>query len=234
MPWHFPLTAACALGVALPFGHIDAGTSSPSPRAATLGVYEIRLAPRRMFLALCLSVGLARASGASPKHSASSPSLRSAHQNLRLPRRAGLRFRAIAARDIAAEIANEARGLFDSSSHLHISGCAKGCAHPAEACAHPGRRRKRRRTCRGGTAKALPLAYTPGDEAARASAASPNWSERAPPARPPAARRGWTKRRTAAGSKRMTMPTTTTSTTATRSTSAPSPSSARRPTFPAF
>jgi precorrin-3B synthase len=32
---------------------------------------------------------------------------------------------------MAAEIANEYSNLFDGSVHLHVSGCAKGCAHPA-------------------------------------------------------------------------------------------------------
>jgi precorrin-3B synthase len=36
----------------------------------------------------------------------------------------------IPARRIAADIAREYSGLLDRSMHLHVSGCAKGCAHP--------------------------------------------------------------------------------------------------------
>jgi precorrin-3B synthase len=37
----------------------------------------------------------------------------------------------IAARRLAAQLADEAGGLLDGSFTLHVSGCAKGCAHPA-------------------------------------------------------------------------------------------------------
>ena len=37
----------------------------------------------------------------------------------------------IPARRIAAEITSEYSSLLDGSVHLHVSGCAKGCAHPA-------------------------------------------------------------------------------------------------------
>jgi precorrin-3B synthase len=37
----------------------------------------------------------------------------------------------IAARRLAARLADEAAGLLDGSFTLHVSGCAKGCAHPA-------------------------------------------------------------------------------------------------------
>ena len=39
----------------------------------------------------------------------------------------------IATRSVAAEIAGAAPALFDGSFELHVSGCAKGCAHPRPA-----------------------------------------------------------------------------------------------------
>ena len=112
-----------------------------------LGVADLRLAPKRTILALCPSLASAGAlqkeaeklglvvSPADPRTSVSAcpgaPACASGH---------------IAARDLADEIANDFSGFFDGSFHLHVSGCAKGCAHPGEARADPGRRRERRWT----------------------------------------------------------------------------------------
>ena len=73
----------------------------------------------------------------------------------------------IAAREIAETVANGHAGLLDGSFTLHISGCAKGCAHPnAAALALVGGENGAGLVVNG-TAKTLPGAISPRYEAAR-------------------------------------------------------------------
>ncbi|MEP9396177.1 precorrin-3B synthase [Mesorhizobium sp. KR2-14] len=73
----------------------------------------------------------------------------------------------IAARELAEEIARESGSALDPSVTLHISGCAKGCAHPARAALTLVGDEKGAGLVVDGTAKTLPAAYTPGYELAR-------------------------------------------------------------------
>ena len=101
-------------------------------QAASLGVADIRLAPRRTILSLC------------PTHEAAE-TLQQAAQSLGFvvtptdprsgisacPGAPACASGHIAARELAAAVAPGFADLLDPSLHLHISGCAKGCAHPA-------------------------------------------------------------------------------------------------------
>ncbi|TIX75524.1 MAG: precorrin-3B synthase, partial [Mesorhizobium sp.] len=68
----------------------------------------------------------------------------------------------IATRDIAETIAAENRDILDSSLTLHISGCAKGCAHPGPAALTLVGGENGAGLVVDGTAKALPAGYRPG------------------------------------------------------------------------
>ena len=121
-----------ALGVALAFGHAHADALCGLARiAATLGVRSIRPAPGRALLLI----------GAAPDDATA---LATAADDLGFvvraddPRRSivacpgkpACAFGLIAARALAAEVAPHLRAR---SGTIHISGCAKGCAHPAAA-----------------------------------------------------------------------------------------------------
>jgi precorrin-3B synthase len=122
-----------SLGIALPFGHTTAMQLKAFTKTALkLGIEDIMLAPKRTLVAICGTVAQAQAlrkqaeamgfftSPDDPKQAISAcpgaPDCVSGH---------------IPARRIAADIAKEHSGLLDGSVHLHVSGCAKGCAHPA-------------------------------------------------------------------------------------------------------
>ena len=124
-----------ALGIALPFGHTSAKLLKAFAEAAQkLGVGDIVPAPGRTLVAICATVEQAEALRKQaqtldfltfpddPRQAISAcpgaPECASGH---------------IPARRIAAEIASTNSDLLDGSVHLHVSGCAKGCAHPASS-----------------------------------------------------------------------------------------------------
>jgi precorrin-3B synthase len=124
-----------ALGIALPFGHTTAKLLKTfAETAMTLGIGDIRPAPKRTLVAICGTAAGAEAlqettetldfvtSPADPRQAISAcpgaPGCASGH---------------ISARRLAAEIASEYSSLLDGSMHVHVSGCAKGCAHPGKA-----------------------------------------------------------------------------------------------------
>jgi precorrin-3B synthase len=162
------LRAPSILGLGLPFGHIRAERKIALCREAeALGADEIRFAQQRAILILGLSQsacaelqGMAaslgfvtdpldprRMIGACP----GAPACASGH---------------IAAREVAEEIACESGSALDPSVTLHISGCAKGCAHPARSALTLVGDEKGAGLVVDGTAKGLPAAYTPGYELA--------------------------------------------------------------------
>jgi precorrin-3B synthase len=126
--------ASVALGLGLPFGHSDADTlQSLIEEARRAGAASVRPAPPRVLLVL----------GLAPAHA---PRLAAAAQRLGFiiapddPRRrvvacAGAPACAAAeipTRALAPAIAAAAAPL-DRGATVHISGCAKGCAHPGPA-----------------------------------------------------------------------------------------------------
>jgi precorrin-3B synthase len=124
-----------ALGVGLPFGQIEASRLAGFCREAeAFGVREFRLAPGRAMLAIAAdAVVCAKLQDIAPRYGfigdagdtrlciaacPGSPACASGH---------------MAARAIAEQLAALGTGLFDNSLSFHVSGCAKGCAHAAQA-----------------------------------------------------------------------------------------------------
>jgi precorrin-3B synthase len=124
-----------ACGIALPFGHADTDSLLRLTAAArTSGAHGFRTAPGRAMLAIGVTeeqlesfVATAKDFGfivdaADPRRHvvacAGAPSCASAH---------------IAARAMAPAIATAAAPYLKGAFRIHISGCAKGCAHPAPA-----------------------------------------------------------------------------------------------------
>ncbi|CAH2403253.1 precorrin-3B synthase [Mesorhizobium ventifaucium] len=166
----FDLAAAgTALGIGLPFGSMPAQKlTGLTQHALTLGVTEIRLAPRRALLFI----------GPSPTACHSLPQAAATLGFVTDPSDPRTKIAAcpgapacasgrIATRDIAETIAAENRDLLDSTLTLHISGCAKGCAHPGRAALTLVGGDNGAGLVVDGTAKALPTGYRPGYDAAR-------------------------------------------------------------------
>jgi precorrin-3B synthase len=124
-----------ALGIGLPFGQIEASRLAGFCREAeAFGVREFRLAPGRALLAIAPDAAACSVlQDIAPRYGfigdagdtrlciaacPGSPACASGH---------------MAARAIAEQFAALGTGLFDNSLSLHVSGCAKGCAHPAQA-----------------------------------------------------------------------------------------------------
>ncbi|GAA2816707.1 precorrin-3B synthase [Aminobacter aminovorans] len=158
-----------ALGIALPFGSIEASALIAFCRAAAAaGATCIRPAPGRTLLVM----GLDGASAANLTAAASSLGFVMFPNDPRIriaacPGAPACASGMIAARDVAAEIAHEIGESLDPTLSLHVSGCAKGCAHPGPATLTIVGDEKGAVFVVGGTAKGLPAAYTAGYEAAR-------------------------------------------------------------------
>jgi precorrin-3B synthase len=160
---------AYALFLALPFGSMPADKLiALANTAASLGASEIRFAPQRTLLVL----GLSEAACAELRAAACSLGFVTDPADPRTkiaacPGAPACASGHIATRSIAEDIAREAGDILDSSFSLHVSGCAKGCAHPAEATLTLVGGEKGAGLVVSGTAKALPAAYTPGYGTAR-------------------------------------------------------------------
>ncbi|MER9879828.1 precorrin-3B synthase [Mesorhizobium sp. M0118] len=160
--------AAIVLGIGLPFGSIPAQELIDLTQyALTLGATEIRLAPGRALLLL----GLSPAACLSLQKTAATVGFVTDAADPRTkiaacPGAPACASGRIATRDIAETIAVENRDILDSSLTLHISGCAKGCAHPGPAVLTLVGGENGAGLVVDGTAKALPAGYRPGYEAA--------------------------------------------------------------------
>ena len=158
-----------ALGVALPFGSIDASTLIAFCQSAkTAGATGIRPAPGRSLLVM----GLDRASATALTATARTLGLVTSPEDARIriaacPGAPACASGMIAARDVASDIAAEVGETLEPTLSLHVSGCAKGCAHPGPAAVTIVGDEKGAAFVVGGTAKGLPAAYTAGYEAAR-------------------------------------------------------------------
>jgi precorrin-3B synthase len=131
----FTLNAAFASGIALPFGSIASASLIALASAADhLGITDLRLAPHHTLLAVSSDQSAQKTwhSEAADLGFITTPAD---------PRRAisacigsdGCASGHIAARALAAQLAQRHPALFDGSVTLHVSGCAKGCAHPRAA-----------------------------------------------------------------------------------------------------
>jgi precorrin-3B synthase len=165
-----PLRHATGLSLALPFGSVPASQLIDLARAAeALGATEFRPSPQRTLIVLgpsqtaCLTLqDRAKTLGfitdpLDPRRFiAACPGTPACASGL------------LHTRDIASQLAEASSDLFDGSFELHVSGCAKGCAHPAPAALTLVGGEKGAGLVVDGTAKDLPAGYTPGYEAARA------------------------------------------------------------------
>ena len=156
-----------AVGIAVPFGQTSAeNLTALAERAEFLGVTDIRLAPKRTIVALCPSDTSAETlrEAAEELGFVVSPSDRRTKISA-CPGAPACASGYIAARDLAAEIASENNGLLDGSLHLHVSGCAKGCAHPGKSGLTIVGSENGAGLVVNGTARDAPLAYTARDGA---------------------------------------------------------------------
>jgi precorrin-3B synthase len=164
----FPLAGdTFTLGIALPYGSMPADKIIDLAQSAvTLGTTEIRLAPGRALLflgqptdtnqplqAIAATLGFVTSAADPRTLIAACPGT---------PACASGR---IATRDIAETIATENADILDFT--LHISGCAKGCAHPGPAALTIVGGENGAGLVVNATAKALPAGYRPGYDAAR-------------------------------------------------------------------
>ncbi|TIL59466.1 MAG: precorrin-3B synthase [Mesorhizobium sp.] len=165
----FDLTDGIALGIGLPFGSMPAEKIiALTQHALTLGAAEIRLAPHRALL----FIGLSPTACHSLQQAATTLGFVTDPADPRTkiaacPGAPACASGRIATRDIAETIAAENRDLLDASVTLHISGCAKGCAHPGPAVLTLVGGDNGAGLVVDGTAKALPAGYRPGYDAAR-------------------------------------------------------------------
>ncbi|RVD53184.1 precorrin-3B synthase [Mesorhizobium sp. M7A.F.Ca.ET.027.03.2.1] len=164
----FPLAGdATALGIALPYGSMPAEKIiALAQHALALGTSEIRLAPGRALLFL----GHPPAANQPLQHTATALGFVTAPTDPRTriaacPGTPACASGRIATRDIAETIATENADILDFT--LHISGCAKGCAHPGLATLTIVGGENGAGLVVNATAKALPAGYRPGYDAAR-------------------------------------------------------------------
>ncbi|ESX16207.1 MULTISPECIES: precorrin-3B synthase [unclassified Mesorhizobium] len=164
----FPLSNdTTALGIALPFGSMPAEKLIALAQSAlSLGTAEIRLAPGRALLFLGQPSSAnhplrATAAALGFVTTAADPRTRIAA----CPGTPACASGQIATRDIAETIAAEMTDSLDFT--LHISSCAKGCAHPGPAALTLVGGENGAGLVVNATAKALPAGYRPGYDAAR-------------------------------------------------------------------
>jgi len=165
----FSLANNHALGIGLPFGSMPAHNLIELARqACELGSTEIRLAPGRalLFCGLSPTACCALQTSATALGFVTDPT----DPRTRIAACPGTPACAsgrIATRAIAETIATESADLLDRSLTLHISGCAKGCAHPGPTALTLVGDENGAGLVVDGTAKALPAGYRPGYDAAR-------------------------------------------------------------------
>ncbi|MBB6410488.1 precorrin-3B synthase [Mesorhizobium sangaii] len=154
-----------ALGIGLPHGSMPADKIIGLAQSA-LGTSEIRLAPGRALLFL----GQPAAANQLLQDTAATLGFvtDAADPRTRIAACPGTPACAsgrIATRDIAETIAAENADILDFT--LHISGCAKGCAHPGKAALTLVGGENGAGLVVNATAKGLPAGYRPGYDAAR-------------------------------------------------------------------
>ncbi|UCI23217.1 precorrin-3B synthase [Mesorhizobium sp. B2-8-5] len=163
----FSLGSNTALGIALPYGSMPAqNLIDLASEASHLDATEIRLAPGRALLFLGLSAPSSLQTSAATLGFVTDPT----DPRTRIAACPGTPACAsgrIATRAIAETIAKQSPCLIDASLTLHVSGCAKGCAHPGAAALTLVGDENGAGLVVDGTAKALPAAYRPGYDAAR-------------------------------------------------------------------
>ncbi|MCA0033061.1 precorrin-3B synthase [Mesorhizobium sp. B263B2A] len=164
----FPLAGdTLTLGITLPYGSMPADKIIALAQSAlSLGTTEIRLAPGRALLFL----GQPPVANQPLQDTAAALGFVTSFTDPRTriaacPGTPACASGRIATRDIAGTIAAENADILDFT--LHISGCAKGCAHPGPAALTIVGGENGAGLVVNATAKALPAGYRPGYDAAR-------------------------------------------------------------------
>ncbi len=156
-----------ALGIGLPYGSMPAEKIIDlASSALALDTTEIRLAPGRALLFL----GQPAAANEPLQNTAATLGFITSPTDPRMriaacPGTPACASGRIETRDIAETIANENADILDFT--LHISGCAKGCAHPGPAALTLVGGENGAGLVVNATAKALPAGYRPRYDAAR-------------------------------------------------------------------
>jgi precorrin-3B synthase len=149
-----------ALGIAMPFGHAEADTLAElARRAAVEGVRAIRPAPDRVLM--LIGVPPANASGLAAAAADLGFIVDAVDPRRRIAACAGAPACAsgfIAARSLAAALAPRLAELPDGIA-VHVSGCAKGCAHPSPASLTVVGDAEGCGIVRNGTARATPVRH---------------------------------------------------------------------------
>jgi precorrin-3B synthase len=146
-----------ALGIALPFGHAEADAlAALARRAVLLGVQTIRPAPDRVLMLIGMTTACAAGLAAAAAElgfivDADDPRRRIAA----CPGAPACASGFIASRQLAAVLAPQLAGL-PGDVAIHVSGCAKGCAHPAPAALTVVGDAQGCGIVRNGTARAMP------------------------------------------------------------------------------
>jgi precorrin-3B synthase len=124
-----------ACGMGLPFGHSDATTLGRLAEAATeAGAIGIRAAPGRILMVIGLARTRAAAFTTAAERLGFIVDANDARRRVVACAGAPICISAnIPARAMARVIAERVKPLRDEALTIHISGCAKGCAHPGPA-----------------------------------------------------------------------------------------------------
>lgn len=163
----FDLNNGTAIGIGLPYGSMPAGKIIDLTQyALALGATEIRTAPQRALL----FIGLPPAANQRLQNTAAALGFVTDASDPRTriaacPGAPACASGQIATRDIAETIAADNADTLDFT--LHISGCAKGCAHPGPAALTVVGDENGAGLVVNATAKALPAGYRPRYDAAR-------------------------------------------------------------------
>jgi precorrin-3B synthase len=132
----FPLRdGLLACGIALPFGHADAASLQRLTDAAgVVGAHGFRTAPDRTLLAIGLRPETSRSFVVAAKELGFIVDARDPRRHVVACAGAPICGSGhIAARKMAPAIAAAAKPYLEGTFKIHVSGCAKGCAHPAAA-----------------------------------------------------------------------------------------------------
>jgi precorrin-3B synthase len=124
-----------ACGIALPFGHADAASLQRlTDVAGVAGAHGFRTAPDRTLLAIGLRPETSRSFVVAAKELGFIVDARDPRRHVVACAGAPICGSGhIAARKMAPAIAAAAKPYLEGTFKIHVSGCAKGCAHPAAA-----------------------------------------------------------------------------------------------------
>ncbi len=126
---------AVVLGLGLPYGQIDADSlAALASDLKALGVSDIRLAPHRALLVCGLdAAGIAIARRQAAVHGFRVDPADARNVVSVCAGTAGCASARLDTHAVAAALLTAVPALFDGATAVHVSGCPKGCAHPAKA-----------------------------------------------------------------------------------------------------